>query len=131
MTPKLDLHGIVESIVREHVDTLVKQALGQALTPASTPAAEQPTAKRSNGRLSADDRRIGPRVNYWLTKAGRKAHAGDSLASNNAKVFRYVAKHEGKTKAQIAAATDIPPHSCESNINQLQQLGLIESRPVA
>jgi hypothetical protein len=129
----MDIRQIVQSIVRDVVEAEIKAALAESIggltdaTPVASgrsTGASQPVQK-TDGRSA-----IGPRVNYWLTHSGKAKHAGDSLASNNAKVFAYIRKHEGRTKRQIAGATGIPPHSCESNVNQLQQMGLIESRAI-
>lgn len=119
---------MVEGIVRE----VVKEVVGDVLGKSSRDITE-PTDNDSDkpARRTQRETGNGARVTYWLTKAGKRANANKDLRGNNKRVFAVIGKREGLTKRQIWEKVKdhvSTPKSAESNIYQLQNAGLIESR---
>jgi hypothetical protein len=124
----MDLREMVEGIVREVVTEVVGDVLGKSSRDVTEPTdSDSDTPRR--GRQTQTQ--TGARVTYWLTKAGKRANASKDLRGNNKRVFAVIGKREGLTKRQIWEKVKdhvSTPKSAESNIYQLQNAGLVESR---
>jgi hypothetical protein len=123
----MDLREMVEGIVREVVKEVVGDVLGKSSRDITEPTDNDTDSPRRGKREQTN----GARVTYWLTRKGKAKSAAADLRGNNKRVFAVVGKREGLTKRQIWEKVKdhvSTPKSAESNIYQLQNAGLIESR---
>jgi hypothetical protein len=123
----MDLREMVEGIVREVVKDVVGDVLGKSKDITEPTDSDTDTSTRRGKREQTN----GARVTYWLTRKGKAKNAASDLRGNNKRVFAAIAKREGLTKRQIWEKVKdhvSTPKSAESNIYQLQNAGLVESR---